>query len=139
MSINYTTRDNAYYRNLNIYDGRSGLIGKFEGETSSYIAGSGTQYQTQLLGNQINGSPYYNNATELAINYNTYTRRSIMEHEIINHGPHYPQYFYGCGTYGSAFENVVTGCGMDAKEAYEDLDDDGRLEFLEWVKQKSES
>ena len=43
-----------------------------------------------------------------------------MEHKIINHGPHYQQYFYGCGTYGSAFENVVTGCDMDAKEAYED-------------------
>lgn len=73
MSINYTTRDNAYYRNLNIYDGRSGLIGKFEGSTSSYIAGSGTQYQTQLLGNQINGSPYYNGNVQLALNYSTYT------------------------------------------------------------------
>lgn len=43
-----------------------------------------------------------------------------MEHEIINHGYEYAGYFQGCGTYGSAFENVVTGCGMDAKEAYED-------------------
>lgn len=43
-----------------------------------------------------------------------------MKHEIIRHGWTNSQYFRGCGTYGSAFENVVTGCGMDAKEAYED-------------------
>ena len=43
-----------------------------------------------------------------------------MEHEIINHGWTDSQNFQGCGTYWSAFDNVVTGCGMNAKEAYED-------------------
>lgn len=43
-----------------------------------------------------------------------------MEYKIINHGYDHSQYFQGCGTYSSTFENVVTGCGMDAKEAYED-------------------
>ena len=41
------------------------------------------------------------------------------EHEILNHGYDHSQYFQGCGT-GSHFEHVVTGCGNNAKEAYED-------------------
>lgn len=43
-----------------------------------------------------------------------------MKYEIINHGWENSQYFQGCGTYGTPFEDVVTGSGMDAKEAYED-------------------
>lgn len=43
-----------------------------------------------------------------------------MKYEILNHGAYYSQYFQGCGTYGSPFKNVVTGCGMDAKKAYDD-------------------
>ncbi len=73
MSINYQTKDNAYYRNFQVYNGRSGLIAKFEGETGSFIAGASAQYQTQIYGNQINGSPYYNGNVQLAVNYNTYT------------------------------------------------------------------
>jgi len=41
------------------------------------------------------------------------------EHEIIVHGHDHSDYFQGCGT-GRDFEHVVTGCGMNAKEAYED-------------------
>lgn len=41
-------------------------------------------------------------------------------YEIINHGYDHSQYFQGCGTYGSSFDHVVTGCGYNAKEAYND-------------------
>lgn len=44
----------------------------------------------------------------------------IKDFEIINHGYDHAQYFRGCGTYGTDFEHVVTGCGDNAKEAYED-------------------
>lgn len=42
------------------------------------------------------------------------------QYEIINHGYDHSQYFQGCGTYGTPFESVVTGCGYNAKEAYKD-------------------
>ena len=42
------------------------------------------------------------------------------QYEIINHGYDHSQYFQGCGTYGTDFEHVVTGCGYNAKDAYED-------------------
>lgn len=42
------------------------------------------------------------------------------QYEIINHGYEHSQYFQGCGTYGTYFDFSVTGCGMNAKEAYED-------------------
>ena len=40
--------------------------------------------------------------------------------EIIVHGADHEQYFQGCGTAFSNFDNVVTGIGTDAKEAYLD-------------------
>ena len=40
--------------------------------------------------------------------------------EILVHGTDHEQYFPGCGTAFSDFENVVTGIGMNAKESYED-------------------
>lgn len=43
-----------------------------------------------------------------------------IKYEIINHGYDHSQYFQGCGTYGTDFEHVATGYGMNAKEAYED-------------------
>jgi hypothetical protein len=43
-----------------------------------------------------------------------------MKYEIVNHGMEHSQYFCGCGTAFSDFDNVVTGAGLDAKEAYED-------------------
>jgi hypothetical protein len=42
------------------------------------------------------------------------------KYEIINHGYYNAQYFPGCGTAFSDFDNVVTGVGYDAKEAYQD-------------------
>ena len=45
------------------------------------------------------------------------------QYEIINHGYEHSQYFRGCGTYGTPFEHVITGCGINAKEAYEDAVD----------------
>jgi len=45
------------------------------------------------------------------------------QYEIINHGYDHSQYFQGCGTSYTPFERVVTGCGMNAKEAYEDAAD----------------
>lgn len=44
----------------------------------------------------------------------------MKKFEIINHGADHEQYFPGCGTAFSDYDHVVTGAGMDAKEAYED-------------------
>lgn len=43
-----------------------------------------------------------------------------MKYEIINHGWDNAQYFQGCGVTFTDFNYCVTGCGDDAKEAYED-------------------
>lgn len=41
------------------------------------------------------------------------------DYEIVNHGYDHCQYFQGCGTYGTPFDEVFTGCADNAKEAYE--------------------
>ncbi|MCK9597364.1 hypothetical protein M0R19_09340 [Candidatus Pacearchaeota archaeon] len=43
-----------------------------------------------------------------------------MEYEIIDHGKEASDYFQGCGTCFTDFNHVVTGCGFNQKEAYED-------------------
>lgn len=48
----------------------------------------------------------------------------MAKHEIINHGWDNCQYFQGCGTAFTPFNFVVTGCGMNAKEAYENAVED---------------
>ena len=47
------------------------------------------------------------------------TKRAI-EYEIINHGPEHSDYFQGCGTSFTDFDEVATGIGNNAKQAYED-------------------
>ena len=46
-------------------------------------------------------------------------KSKVIAYEIVNHGYEHAQYFQGCGTFGTTFNNVYTGCGNDAKEAYE--------------------
>jgi hypothetical protein len=46
--------------------------------------------------------------------------KKFTDHEIIDHGYEHSQYFQGCGTAFTRFSNVVTGCGYNAKEAYND-------------------
>ena len=46
--------------------------------------------------------------------------QKITAYEIINHGYDNSQYFQGCGTYGTEYNEVFTGIGNNAKEAYED-------------------
>lgn len=46
-----------------------------------------------------------------------------MKYEIIDHGVDNIQYFQGCGTAFSEFDNVVTGVGFDASEAYQNAVD----------------
>ncbi len=43
-----------------------------------------------------------------------------MEFEILNHGIDNPQYFQGCGVYGTEFEHIATGCGESELEALDD-------------------
>lgn len=45
--------------------------------------------------------------------------KKITKYEIINHGIYHSQYFPGCGTYGTDYDQVFTGIGENAKEAYE--------------------
>jgi hypothetical protein len=49
--------------------------------------------------------------------------RKIRDFEILDHGAEHSQYFQGCGTSHTGFEDVATGCGDNAKEAYEDAAD----------------
>ena len=44
----------------------------------------------------------------------------ITDHEIVDHGINWPDYFRGCGTYGTGFEYVVTGHGDNPLEAIEE-------------------
>ena len=44
----------------------------------------------------------------------------LKSFEIVNHGVYYSQYFQGCGTSFTRYTHCYTGCGNDAKEAYED-------------------
>ena len=41
-------------------------------------------------------------------------------YQILNHGIENSQYFQGCGVSYTDFDHVVTGCGNDAVEAYND-------------------
>ena len=43
--------------------------------------------------------------------------------QVINHGWDHSDYFQGCGVSFTRFTHVVTGCGSDAKGAFEDAVD----------------
>ena len=47
-------------------------------------------------------------------------QKKIGEFELIDHGIEHPQYFQGCGTGFTGFENVVTGIGDNPAEAIDD-------------------
>jgi hypothetical protein len=46
-------------------------------------------------------------------------KHKIIDFEIVDHGYDHAQYFQGCGTYGTVFDEVYTGAGDNAKDAYE--------------------
>lgn len=46
--------------------------------------------------------------------------RAIEDHEVIVHGVEHSQYFQGCGVSFTPFEDVATGIGCDAAEAFDD-------------------
>jgi hypothetical protein len=50
-------------------------------------------------------------------------RKHKMKYEILDHGVKNPQYFQGCGTSFTKFDNVVTGIGASYKEALGDAID----------------
>lgn len=50
----------------------------------------------------------------------TTSQKTIVEFEVINHGIDYPDYFQGCGTAFTEFEDVSTGCGNTEAEAFDD-------------------
>lgn len=45
---------------------------------------------------------------------------SLPDVQVIIHGADHPDYFQGCGTAFSDYNFCVTGCGMSAKQAFED-------------------
>ena len=53
--------------------------------------------------------------------------KKIKSFEIINHGYDHAQYFQGCGISFTPFEDVATGLGYSAADAYEDA-----IEGLTW-------
>ena len=46
--------------------------------------------------------------------------RTVKEYEIIDHGFKASSYFQGCGTAFTEFEDVATGIGDTAQEAFDD-------------------
>lgn len=44
----------------------------------------------------------------------------LKSFDIRDHGVEHSQYFQGCGTAFTPYTHCFTGCGNDAKEAYED-------------------
>ena len=46
--------------------------------------------------------------------------KTLTQFEILDHGVDHAQYFQGCGVSYTKFDECVTGCGQDAKEAIED-------------------
>jgi hypothetical protein len=44
----------------------------------------------------------------------------IASYEIVDHGIEHSQYFQGCGTSYTDFDECVTGCGDNALEAFDD-------------------
>ena len=46
--------------------------------------------------------------------------RAITDYEIINHGVQHSDYFQGCGTAFTEYEDVATGIGCSEREALED-------------------
>lgn len=47
-------------------------------------------------------------------------KKTIVEFELLDHGIENSQYFQGCGTCGTDFEDVATGCGNNPAEAVDD-------------------
>ena len=46
--------------------------------------------------------------------------KTVSEHEVIVHGVEHMQHFQGCGICHTQYDDVGTGIGVDAAEAYED-------------------
>ena len=53
--------------------------------------------------------------------------KKIRKFKIIDHGIDHPQYFQGCGA--GSYDDVSTGIGINAQEAYEDALDDLALDW----------
>jgi hypothetical protein len=50
----------------------------------------------------------------------TTERRKVSSYELVDHGIENPQYFQGCGTSFTDFDEVVTGIGDNPAEAIDD-------------------
>jgi hypothetical protein len=50
----------------------------------------------------------------------TTERRKVSSYELVDHGIENPQYFQGCGTEFTDFDDVVTGIGDNPAEAIND-------------------
>ena len=75
------------------------------------------------------------------------TQTKVADFEVIDHGIEGSQYFQGCGVAFSKFSDVVTGCGNDFAEAFddaleslaqngldaEDLEDRERADRTDWT------
>ena len=46
--------------------------------------------------------------------------KKVKEYQVIDHGFDAEQYFQGCGTAYTDFEDVATGTGETAREAFDD-------------------
>lgn len=62
----------------------------------------------------------YRDARIVAVERIKPAKKTVSAYELIDHGIDGCQYFPGCGTYGTAYSHVVTGCGDNPAEAIED-------------------
>jgi hypothetical protein len=46
--------------------------------------------------------------------------KTVTSYQVIDHGFDSEQYFQGCGTAFTEFDDCATGCGETAREAFED-------------------
>jgi hypothetical protein len=56
----------------------------------------------------------------LSVRYDLDDHGRVSDFQVVDHGLAHPDYFQGCGIYGSAYEECVTGAGDTAREALED-------------------
>ncbi len=56
--------------------------------------------------------------------------KTITDHQLLDHGVEHAQYFQGCGTAFTEFDDVSTGCGHTFKEALDDCLD--MLAQMDW-------
>ncbi len=63
----------------------------------------------------------------------------ITSFQVVDHGIEHSQYFQGCGTAFTEYDECVTGCGDNAIEALEDAIESARQNGARFTEEETES